>query len=94
MKVTDRSRRTDNQASVSRERLVVSDAFVLRGEIDVSIADDLEFGIEAWLESGSAPIIDMIDVTFIDSSLLNMLARITGNQRVTLRNLAPPTKRL
>jgi anti-sigma B factor antagonist len=50
----------------------------LSGEIDVANATALTDALEAVSEPGRRLVLDMADVTFIDSSGINVLLRATG----------------
>ena len=71
-------------------------SFEMYGEIDVYNAATLEDEIRKWLASGGPPILDLTAVTFIDSTGLNMLARISEQhgQPLTLLGVKPPVAKL
>src|SRR5262249_18608969 len=50
------------------------EAFQLSGDVDLVAVRDLEPELRAWLCDGGATTIDMTEVTFVDSTALNMLA--------------------
>ena len=51
--------------------------FEMYGDVDVDTAAGFEEDIRSWLQSGGLPILDLRAVTFIDSTGLNMLARLS-----------------
>jgi anti-anti-sigma factor len=50
----------------------------LRGEIDIAGLDDLKSAIEPHLALGQTIVLDLSDVTFADSTLLNILYQSLG----------------
>jgi anti-anti-sigma factor len=66
--------------------------FEMHGEIDAESATRFEDAIRSWLGSGGLPILDMTGVTFIDSTGLNMLVRVSEHhdQPLTLQGMKPP----
>jgi anti-anti-sigma factor len=70
--------------------------FEMHGEIDVYNADTLEDEIRKWLASGRPRVLDLTAVTFIDSTGLNMLARISEHQSppLILRGVKPTIVKL
>jgi anti-anti-sigma factor len=66
----------------------------LRGEIDMSGLDDLQSVIEPQLAQGQTIVLDLSEVTFADSTLLNVLQRARGKASdlggaLLVRNPAP-----
>jgi anti-anti-sigma factor len=70
--------------------------FEMHGEVDLERATGYEAAIRKWLASGGPPVLDMTGVTFIDSSGLNMLARLNEQhgQPLTLQGLKPTIVKL
>ena len=71
-------------------------AFVVRGEIDAAVGDDL---VEAVGTSGEGPLLlDLSDVTFLDSSGIHALLRIAAgigpDRCVVIHGERPPVKRV
>jgi anti-anti-sigma factor len=71
----------------------------LRGEIDLAGLDDLQSAIEPHLAQGQTVVLDLSDVTFADSTLLNVLnrARNKASDRsgaLLVRNPSPVVRRL
>jgi anti-anti-sigma factor len=55
----------------------------LRGEHDLSTAPALQKDIDDIYDSGSTVVVDLTDVTFVDSSILNVL--VHGCERAAAR---------
>lgn len=79
----------------SRRGASTSEVFCLSGDVDLHTVPDLEPKLRAWLCDSAAPIIDMTDVTFVDSTGLNVLVRLADEHSpLTLRGVTPPIRRL
>ena len=70
--------------------------FEMFGEIDAYTTPGCEDQIRKWLASGGLPTIDMSAVTFVDSTALDMLVRVSRNlgQPLTLQGINPTITRL
>jgi anti-anti-sigma factor len=72
----------------------------LRGELDVAVARAVvEQGTAALAASGGTLVVDLIDVTFMDSSALGALVTIRNNavalgRAVVVRNAQPAARRI
>jgi len=71
-------------------------ALEMHGEIAIDTVDEFEHKIRSWLADGGSPVLDMTDVTFIDSTGLNMLVQmsVTNGEPLTLQGLRPPLVKL
>jgi stage II sporulation protein AA (anti-sigma F factor antagonist) len=75
-------------------------AFItLRGEVDLAGVGDLRHAIEPFLAPGQTVVMDLSEVTFADSSLLNVLAEARNGMRdaggsLLLRNPSEVTRKL
>jgi anti-sigma B factor antagonist len=82
-----------------RERTGAAVVFI-RGEIDIHTCNQLEATLGRLVEEGTGPVVlDMTDVSFIDSSGLRTLITAHGalaerDRAFTLENPSPMTKRL
>jgi anti-anti-sigma factor len=68
----------------------------MHGDIDLERLAGYEAAIRNWLALGGPPVLDMTGVTFIDSSGLNMLARLSEQhgEPLTLEGLKPTIVKL
>jgi anti-anti-sigma factor len=67
----------------------------MQGEVDVDAVAAWEERLRVWLAAGEPPVIDLKEVTFIDSSSLNMLVRVSENvEPLSLVGLQPTLERL
>jgi anti-anti-sigma factor len=73
---------------------------VLRGELDIAVAEDvIEQGLAALQSAGDQLTIDLAAVPFMDSSALGALVAIrnaaaAANQTVVVRHLQPSVRRI
>jgi len=71
-------------------------ALEMHGEIAIDTVAEFENKIRSWLAEGGSPLLDMTDVTFIDSTGLNMLVQVSvaNGEPLTLQGLRPPLVKL
>jgi anti-anti-sigma factor len=77
----------------------VEAVLVARGEIDIATVDDLRRGLRRLIESAGdrAVVVDLAEVTFLDSSGLEALVRAQSadvTRRLTLRHPTIAVRRL
>ena len=71
-------------------------ALVLRGELDIGTIQDLQDKIDEVVVPGAAIVLDMAQLTFLDSSAIHLFIKtcqVTGH-RVVLRNATPAVRRV
>ena len=71
-------------------------ALVLRGELDIGTIQDLQDKIDEVVVPRVAIVLDMAQLTFLDSSAIHLFIKTcqdTGH-RVVLRNLTPAVRRV
>jgi anti-anti-sigma factor len=74
---------------------VTDNRFSMQGEVDVDAVSAWEERLRVWLAAGEPPVIDLKEVTFIDSSGLNMRVRVSENvEPLSLVGLQPTLERL
>jgi anti-anti-sigma factor len=72
------------------------EALLLRGELDIATIQDLQDKIDEVVVPGVAIVLDMAQLTFLDSSAIHCFIRtcqVTGH-RVVLRNASPAVRRV
>ena len=67
--------------TVSVESLEEGRLFRVRGELDMGTVEALESHVDAALEESSAVVVDLADVSFIDSCGLRLLLRSSARAR-------------
>jgi anti-anti-sigma factor len=71
-------------------------ALVLRGQLDIGTIQDLQDKIDDVMVPGVAIVLDMAQLTFLDSSAIHCFIKtcqVTGH-RVVLRNATPAVRRV
>jgi anti-anti-sigma factor len=71
-------------------------ALVLRGQLDIGTIQDLQDKIDDVMVPGVAIVLDMAQLTFLDSSAIHCFIKacqVTGH-RVVLRNATPTVRRV
>ncbi len=71
-------------------------ALVLRGELDIGTIQDLQDKIDEVVVPGVAIVLDMAQLTFLDSSAIHLFIKtcqVTGH-RVVLQNATPVVRRV
>jgi len=67
----------------------------LQGEIDLAARDDLDYAVDLALGDAHRLVLDMRDVSFLDSTGIGALARaVRGGARVSLLNPRPSVRRV
>jgi anti-anti-sigma factor len=72
------------------------EALLLRGELDIGTIQDLQDKIDEVIVPGVAIVLDMTQLTFLDSSAIHCFiqtCQVTGH-RVVLRNATPSVRRI
>jgi len=72
------------------------EALLLRGELDIGTIQDLQDKIDEAVVPGVAIVLDMAQLTFLDSSAIHLFiqtCQVTGH-RVVLRNASPAVRRI
>jgi anti-anti-sigma factor len=87
------------EAEFSTHSDEVETVLVARGEIDMATVDELRRGLRRLVESAGERnvVVDLADVTFIDSSGLEALVRAEPRgtaSRLVLRSASPAVRRL
>jgi len=83
---------TDQLAQISREQHAEQVILRLRGEIDLSNAEELQARIERMVADAREVVVDLSDVLFIDSRglrLLHRLGTMLAENGATLELVAP-----
>ena len=70
-----------DQPSTGTDALVEARVVVISGEIDLAVADDLRATLTKGVDSSTALVIDMSEVTFIDSTGISALVAAARRAR-------------